>query len=145
MWWNYLSIPKLQRLHRWSLWMDKLFHPTLYNGCNYLSMMEWRYNKKKYSRIQHCAYFMGYTKHAVWPSTAAAGFNHTRITLANVRTHPDTHSRPGQPKLTPGVKLTFLTQKSCITNQSSVPLNGPLSSNHIQNNILCFENSINYT
>ena len=22
-WWNYLSIPKLQRLHRWSLGMDK--------------------------------------------------------------------------------------------------------------------------
>ena len=37
--WNYLSIPKLQRLHRWSLGMDKLFHPTHYNGCNYLSML----------------------------------------------------------------------------------------------------------
>ena len=32
--WNYLSIPKLQRLHRWSLGMDKLFHPTLNNGWN---------------------------------------------------------------------------------------------------------------
>ena len=39
MWWNYLSIPKFQRLHRWSLGMDKLFHPTHYNGCNYLSML----------------------------------------------------------------------------------------------------------
>ena len=37
--WNYLSIPKLQRLHRWSLGMHKLFHPTHYNGCNYLSML----------------------------------------------------------------------------------------------------------
>ena len=37
--WNYLSIPKLQRLHRWSLGMDKLFHPTHYKGCNYLSML----------------------------------------------------------------------------------------------------------
>ena len=37
MWWNYLSIPKLQRLHRWSLGMDKLCHRTLYDGCNYLS------------------------------------------------------------------------------------------------------------
>ena len=36
--WNYLSIPKLQRLHRWSLAMDKSLHPILYNGCNYLSM-----------------------------------------------------------------------------------------------------------
>ena len=34
---NYLSIPKLQRLHRWSLGTDRQFHPTLYNGCNYLS------------------------------------------------------------------------------------------------------------
>ena len=36
--WNYLSIPKLQWCHCWSLGRDKLFHPTLYNGCNYLSM-----------------------------------------------------------------------------------------------------------
>ena len=36
--WNYLSIPKLQRLHRLSLGMDKLFHPTLSNRCNELSM-----------------------------------------------------------------------------------------------------------
>ena len=33
---NYLSIPKLQWLHCWSLGMDKLFHPTLHNGCKYL-------------------------------------------------------------------------------------------------------------
>ena len=31
---NYL----LQRLHRWSLRMDKWFHPTLYTGCDYISM-----------------------------------------------------------------------------------------------------------
>ena len=36
--WNYLSIPKLQRCNRWSLGMDKQFHRTLYNGCNYLCM-----------------------------------------------------------------------------------------------------------
>ena len=43
--WNYLSIPKLQRLHRWSLGMDKLFHPTLYNECNYLSMLGLKLNQ----------------------------------------------------------------------------------------------------
>ena len=37
--WNYLSILKLQRLHRWSLGMDKLFHPALYWACNYLSVI----------------------------------------------------------------------------------------------------------
>ena len=37
--WNYLSIPKPQRSHRWSLGMDKYVHPTHYNGCNYLSML----------------------------------------------------------------------------------------------------------
>ena len=42
--WNYLSIPKLQRLHRWSLGMDKQFHPTLSDGCNYLSMLEFKLN-----------------------------------------------------------------------------------------------------
>ena len=35
--WNYVFIPKLQRCNRWSLWLDKQFHPTYYNGCNYLS------------------------------------------------------------------------------------------------------------
>ena len=33
---NYLSTPKLQRLHSWNL--DKYFHPAHYNGCDYLSM-----------------------------------------------------------------------------------------------------------
>ena len=37
--WNNFSILKLQRLYRWSLGMHKLFHPTLYNWCNYLSML----------------------------------------------------------------------------------------------------------
>ena len=37
--WDYLSIPKLQWLHRWSLGMGKLFHPKLFNGCNYLSVL----------------------------------------------------------------------------------------------------------
>ena len=37
--WNYLSIPKLVWLHCWSLVMDNQFHPTLCNGCNYLSML----------------------------------------------------------------------------------------------------------
>ena len=36
--WNYWSICTLQRLHRWSLGMDIVtsFHPTVYNGRNYL-------------------------------------------------------------------------------------------------------------
>ena len=42
--WNYLSIPKLQRLHRWSLGMDRQFHSTLYNGCYYLSMLGLKLN-----------------------------------------------------------------------------------------------------
>ena len=37
--WNYLSIPKLQRCNRWSLGMNKYFHPTLHNECNYLSIL----------------------------------------------------------------------------------------------------------
>ena len=41
---NYLSIPKLQRLHRWSLGLDKYFHPALYDGCNYLSILELQLN-----------------------------------------------------------------------------------------------------
>ena len=37
--WNYLSISKRPWLHRWNLRMDKLFHPKLYNGFNYLSKL----------------------------------------------------------------------------------------------------------
>ena len=42
--WNYLSIPNLQRVHRWSLGMDKLLHPTLYNGYDYISMLGLKLN-----------------------------------------------------------------------------------------------------
>ena len=42
--WNYLSFPKLQRLHRWSLGMDKEFHPTLNWACDYLSMLGLKLN-----------------------------------------------------------------------------------------------------
>ena len=33
-----LTNSKLQQLHCSSMGMDKCFHPTLYNGCNYLTM-----------------------------------------------------------------------------------------------------------
>ena len=36
---KYLSNPKLQRLHRWSLRMDEQFHSTSYWPCDYLSML----------------------------------------------------------------------------------------------------------
>ena len=39
-----LSIPKLQRLNRWRLRIDKLFNPTIYNGCDYLSLLELKLN-----------------------------------------------------------------------------------------------------
>ena len=50
--WNYLSIPELQRLHHWSLWMDKQFHPTPDNGCKYLSMLGWKLIWETYIAIQ---------------------------------------------------------------------------------------------
>ena len=37
--WNYLSIPKLQRCSRWSLWMGKWFPSSIYNGCDYSSTL----------------------------------------------------------------------------------------------------------
>ena len=42
--WNYLSIPKLQRCNRWSLEMDKQFHLTLCQVCDYLSMLGLKLN-----------------------------------------------------------------------------------------------------
>ena len=37
--WNYLSIPRLQRLHSWSSGMDYQFHPTHFWLCDYLSRL----------------------------------------------------------------------------------------------------------
>ena len=42
--WNFWPIPKIQRLHRWSLEIDKLSHSRLYNVCNHLSMMGLKLN-----------------------------------------------------------------------------------------------------
>ena len=39
--WNYLSIPKLQWIHRWGLEMDTSFHPVRYDWCNYLAILGW--------------------------------------------------------------------------------------------------------
>ena len=36
---NYLFNPKLQWLHHLGMGMDKSFHPILYTGCHYLSML----------------------------------------------------------------------------------------------------------
>ena len=58
MWWNYLSIPKLQRCNRWSLGMDKQFHPTLYQAGYYLSMLGLKLNhvsKKGHMYSNHCS------------------------------------------------------------------------------------------
>ena len=35
---------KLASRHHWSLGMDKQFHPTVYSGCNYLSMLGLKLN-----------------------------------------------------------------------------------------------------
>ena len=54
--WNYLSIPKLHRLHCWSLEMYKWFHLTLYNGFNYSSTLRLKLNhasKRGSSRFVH--------------------------------------------------------------------------------------------
>ena len=52
---NYLSIPKLQRLHLRNLGMDKLFHSTIHNGCNDISMLKFKLNhvSKRGSRTLH--------------------------------------------------------------------------------------------
>ena len=74
--WNYLSFPKLQRLHHWSLGMDKYFHPTIYNECNYLLI-------HAEIKVKPC-----FEQHIPWPSTdslpgdnnATTGDDQTRST-----------------------------------------------------------------
>ena len=45
--WNYLYIPKLQQRNRWILGIDKQFHLTLYQACDYLSMLGLKLNHVK--------------------------------------------------------------------------------------------------
>ena len=52
--WNYLSIPKFQRLYRWGFGMDKKFNPTIYNGCDYLSMLRLKLNHVSKKEPQVC-------------------------------------------------------------------------------------------
>ena len=49
--WNYLSIPKLQLLHCWSLVKNKQFHLTLYNKCDHLHML--RLTLTHWGRVTH--------------------------------------------------------------------------------------------
>ena len=56
--WNYLSIPKLQRCNRWSLGMDKWFHPTLYWACDYLSMLGLKLNHVSKSGPRNQQYWL---------------------------------------------------------------------------------------
>ena len=44
MWWNYSSILEPPRYNRGKLGMDRYFHPTRYNECNYLSMLGLKLN-----------------------------------------------------------------------------------------------------
>ena len=37
--WNEVIFPTLKRFYRYGLGIDKLFHSTHYNGCNYLSVL----------------------------------------------------------------------------------------------------------
>ena len=65
--WNYLSIHKLQRLHRWSLGMDKQFHPTLYWTCDYLSMLGLKFNhvSKRDHRCTDCVWWNNETRQMI--------------------------------------------------------------------------------
>ena len=63
--WNCLSIPKLQRLHRWSLGTDNQFNPPLYNGRDYLSMLGLKLNhvsKRGPGRLRHISEAIKYLR-----------------------------------------------------------------------------------
>ena len=58
-WWNYLSITKLQRLHCWSLGMDKYFHHKLCKRCYYLSMLGFKSSRVSKNDIPVRTYGIG--------------------------------------------------------------------------------------
>ena len=76
--WNYLSIPKLQRCNRWSLGMDKWFHPTLFWACDYSFMLGLRLNhvskrgRRKHVRCSPCVTQLDNTELKTGDRTPAA-------------------------------------------------------------------------
>ena len=73
--WNYLSIPKLQWLYRWSLGMGKWSHPTLEWTCDYSSMLRLKLNHvSKMGPRGHvatsCVYVICYILHTASPSVS---------------------------------------------------------------------------
>ena len=61
--WNYLSIPKLQLLQRWNWGIEKLFHPTFYWACDYLSVLTLKLihvSKRGYRWLYHCSLTLSY-------------------------------------------------------------------------------------
>ena len=59
---NYISFIKIQRLYRWSLGMDELFHHILYIGCNHLSMLELEFVNALNPLKQSDAYMLRLTR-----------------------------------------------------------------------------------
>ena len=66
MWWNYLSIPKLQRGNRWSLGMDKSFNPTFPWACDYLSMLGLKFDHVSKRSYWHSVYYVGGKPRQYW-------------------------------------------------------------------------------
>ena len=58
-------------LHHWSLGMDKYFHPTLYNVCNYVSMLGLKVNhvRKRDPRYTRSVYLIKCLSLIWWIST----------------------------------------------------------------------------
>ena len=57
-WWNYLSIIKLHRCSCQSWGMEKQFHPTFYQACDYWSMLGYIFwlSQIRYMRGTHCSW-----------------------------------------------------------------------------------------
>ena len=111
--WNYVSIPKLQRCNRWSLGMDKYLHTTLYNGCNYLSMLGLKLNHV--SKRGPCG---------LWATRKSAGLNLT-ITVKKTIAFLSIGEHKGQASVKAEQNTNW---KNCLQNR--IYLHGePLLSN----------------
>ena len=87
--WNYLSIPKLQRLHRWSLGMDKKSHPLLYWACDYLSMLVLKLNHiSKSGPRWHASVYLCSSglsqRHWSWPKSQALQWGHMSVKISQI-------------------------------------------------------------
>ena len=132
--WNYLFIPKLQRLHRWSLGMDKYFHPTLNRACDYLSMLGLKLNYDNNRGPTHCVYHngVGQLVHTLKCPTVPAYCWHFLDTynMQVLHMYLYIHTRPCDKDVGPSWYAEMILWCNCVRQRAQINTSRPRQNCH---------------